>query len=79
MMLALVFPLVAYYVVKRKSETAVTMPRHYLPDSVVVVTKKGKRVNDTVWHRVADFLSPQTRLIDCRHIFDWRKHPRCKI
>lgn len=55
MMLALVLPLVAYYVVKRKSETAVTMPRHYLPDSVVVVTKKGKRVNDTVWHRVADF------------------------
>ena len=54
-MLALVLPLVAYYVVKRKSETAVTMPRHYLPDSVVVVTKKGKRVNDTVWHRVADF------------------------
>ena len=53
--LALVLPLIAYYIVKRKSETAVTMPRHYLPDSVVVVTKKGKRVNDTVWHQLADF------------------------
>ena len=55
MILALVLPLAAYYVVKRKSETAVTMPRHYLPDSVVVVTKKGKRVNDTAWHQLADF------------------------
>ena len=55
MILALVLPLIAYYIVKRKSETAVTMPRHYLPDSVVVKTKKGKRVNDTVWHQLADF------------------------
>ena len=55
MILALVLPLAAYFIVKRKSETAVTMPRHYLPDSVVVVTKKGKRVNDTAWHQLADF------------------------
>lgn len=54
-MLAMLLPLTAYFIVKRKSETAVTMPRHYLPDSVVTVTKNGKRVNDTVWHRVADF------------------------
>ncbi len=31
------------------------MPRHYLPDSIQVVTKGGKRVSDTVWHRVGDF------------------------
>jgi protein SCO1/2 len=31
------------------------MPRHYLPDTVVIVTKKGKHITDTVWHRVADF------------------------
>ncbi len=54
-MLAMLLPLTAYFIVKRKSETAVTMPRHYLPDSVVTVTKKGKRTNDTVWHRLADF------------------------
>lgn len=54
-MLAMLLPLVAYFIVKRKSETAVTMPRHYLPDSVVTVTKKGKRVDDTVWHQVGDF------------------------
>jgi len=54
-MLAMLLPLTAYFIVKRKSETAVTMPRHYLPDSVVTVTKKGKRVEDTAWHRLADF------------------------
>ena len=31
------------------------MPRHYLPDSVVAVTKNGKRTTDTVWHRLANF------------------------
>ena len=54
-MLAILLPLLAYFIVKRKSETAVAMPKHYLPDSVVSVTKKGKKVNDTVWHQVADF------------------------
>lgn len=54
-MLALLLPLAAYFIVKIKSETAVTMPRHYLPDSVVSVTKNGKRSEDTVWHRLADF------------------------
>lgn len=54
-MLAILLPLTAYFIVKKKSESAVTMPRHYLPDSVITVTKKGKRVEDTVWHRVGDF------------------------
>jgi protein SCO1/2 len=54
-MLALLLPLTAYFIVKGKSEKAVTMPRHYLPDSVITVTKKGKRAEDTVWHQLADF------------------------
>lgn len=54
-MLAMLLPLTAYFIVKRKSETAVTMPRHYLADSVVTVTKKGKRAEDTAWHRLANF------------------------
>ena len=51
-LLALLLPLVAYFIVKQKSERDVKMPRHYLPDTVVTVTKKGKRVDDTVWHKV---------------------------
>jgi protein SCO1/2 len=31
------------------------MPRHYLPDLVDTITKKGKRISDTVWHRLNDF------------------------
>lgn len=54
-LLALLLPLVAYFIVKNKSETAVHMPRHYLPDSIVTVTKKGKRVDDTVWHKLPNF------------------------
>ena len=51
----MLLPLTAYFIVKIKSETAVTMPRHYLPDSVVTVTKKGKKAEDTAWHRLASF------------------------
>lgn len=54
-MLAMLLPLVSYFIVKRKSETAVMMPRHYLPDSVVTTTKNGKRITDTAWHQLADF------------------------
>ena len=52
--LALLLPLVIYLIVKSKSEEAVTMPRHYLPDSVTTITKKGKRIQDTVWHKLGD-------------------------
>jgi protein SCO1/2 len=54
-MLAILLPLVSYFIVKRKSEHAIIMPRHYFPDTVITVTKKGKHVRDTVWHPVADF------------------------
>ncbi|HMK25977.1 MAG TPA: SCO family protein [Chitinophagaceae bacterium] len=54
-MLAILLPLVSYFIVKRKSEHAIAMPRHYFSDTVLTITKKGKHVTDTVWHRVADF------------------------
>ncbi|MBL7724184.1 MAG: SCO family protein [Chitinophagaceae bacterium] len=53
-MIALLVPLVSYFIVKGKSEHAIIMPRHYFPDSVISVTEKGKRVTDTIWHRVGD-------------------------
>ena len=54
-MLAILLPLFCYFIVKRYSESAITMPRHYLPDSVIVKIKRGKQVVDTAWHRIADF------------------------
>ncbi|NOT50964.1 MAG: SCO family protein [Chitinophagaceae bacterium] len=54
-LLTILLPLTAYFIVKRKSEHVVVMPRHYHADTVLERVKKGKRVNDTVWHRVSDF------------------------
>ena len=54
-MLAILLPLVSYFIVRKYSESAVTMPRHYFADSVIVKTKNGKQYTDTIWHRLADF------------------------
>ncbi len=54
-MLALLLPLVAYFIVKQKSEKAVHMPPHFHADTVMEVVTKGKKQYDTVWHRVGDF------------------------
>jgi protein SCO1 len=53
-LIALMIPLVSYFVVKTKSETNILMPRHYLPDSIISNTEKGKRVSDTIWHTVSN-------------------------
>jgi len=55
LMLAVLIPLVCYLIVKRYSESAISMPPHYFADSVVVSTKNGKKVTDTIWHKVPDF------------------------
>lgn len=54
-MLALLLPLIAYFIVKDKSEKAVMMPRHFYADSVQEVVKRGKKQFDTVWHAVKGF------------------------
>lgn len=54
-MLALLLPLVSYFIVKRYSESAIVMPAHYYYDSVVNKIKNGKQYSDTIWHRLPDF------------------------
>jgi protein SCO1 len=54
-MMAVLIPLISYFVVKKKSETAILMPRHYLPDSVITITSKGKQQTDTLWHTIGNF------------------------
>ena len=53
-MLAVLLPLVCYFIVKRSSEAALQMPRHYIWDTTVSAVKNGKQVTDTVWHRLQD-------------------------
>lgn len=54
-LLGLVLPLAAYFIVNAKSKNAAPMPRHYLLDTVITTVKKGKKVEDSVWHQVANF------------------------
>lgn len=49
--IALIIPLICYFVVKGVSEAAVAMPRRYFVDSVVANTIDGKTTSDTLWHK----------------------------
>jgi protein SCO1/2 len=49
---AVLLPLVSFWIVNSLSRTAVVMPRHYFPDTVMAVTREGKTTMDTVWHKV---------------------------
>jgi len=55
LLIAIMIPLAGYFFVKFFSDRNSLMPRHYLPDSVIAVTKNGKEFSDTVWHQLADF------------------------
>jgi protein SCO1/2 len=52
---ALLVPLLFYFVGKKYSYGAVQMPRHYIFDSTTLKTVNGKQVTDTLWHRIPDF------------------------
>lgn len=53
--LAVLVPLISYLWVRQASEKATIIPAHYLPDTVINRVEKGKMINDTVWHKVANF------------------------
>lgn len=55
MAIALFIPLVSYWWVKQASDHATVIPNHYFPDTVISHIEKGKMVDDTVWHRIANF------------------------
>jgi protein SCO1/2 len=55
MILVVLFPVTAYYLVKYYSERAVDMPKHYFFDDVRDTVVDGKKRTDTVWHRISNF------------------------
>ena len=55
LMLAALVPLFCYFIIKRYSESAIVMPRHYFADSTITRTEKGKKVFDTAWHELPEF------------------------
>ncbi len=54
LIIALVIPIGCYLWLKSASDTAVTMPRHYLLDTVVSSVVKGKTIDDSIWHTTKD-------------------------
>jgi len=52
LLLAIMLPLVSYWIVNYYSRSAINMPRRYFFDSVIVSENNGKKETDTVWHRV---------------------------
>jgi protein SCO1 len=55
LLVALLLPLIGYFIIDGFTDRAVTMPRHYIYDSVTTRTIDGKQVTDTAWHRLPDF------------------------
>ena len=53
--LVVLIPIISYFWVQQASDTENAIPGHYLPDTVINHVEKGKMINDTVWHRVANF------------------------
>ncbi len=54
-LLALILPLLCYWVFNYYSGDAVHMPRRYYVDTVLTKVVNGKESTDTVWHKLADF------------------------
>jgi len=52
--IALLIPIVCYFVLKAASDEAVIMPRRYYADSVAAKTVDGKTTTDTVWHKTGN-------------------------
>jgi len=48
-------PIASYLFVSNLSKDAIKMPRRYFYDTVLVKMDKGKKFNDTVWHKVRPF------------------------
>lgn len=54
LILALIIPLLSYFIVKGLSDKAISMPPRYFPDSVITKTIDGKIHTDTLWHRLPE-------------------------
>jgi protein SCO1/2 len=52
LMLAVLLPVISYFLVRYYSNRDVQMPHRYFYDSVNIIEKGGKTIEDTVWHHV---------------------------
>jgi protein SCO1/2 len=52
--IAIILPVICYFVLKVKSDDAIVMPKKYFADSIITKTTNGKTTTDTVWHKIPD-------------------------
>ena len=55
LILALLVPLVAYFIIKQMSTDAVHIPKPVYEDSTVSKVVKGKIEKETIWHKIPNF------------------------
>lgn len=55
LLLAVVLPVLCYFIIKKYSSDNITVPGHFIVDSVTTKIVKGKQVTDTIWHKLPDF------------------------
>jgi len=55
LLMVTLLPVASYLFVSNLSKDAIKMPRRYFYDTVLVKIEQGKKVNDTVWHKVRPF------------------------
>lgn len=55
LLIALFLPLSGYFLMKALSDRNIHPPGHFISDSVITKTVKGKLVTDTLWHTIPDF------------------------
>ena len=55
LLVALILPLGAYFIIKQLSSDAVHIPQPVYKDSVITTTVNGKITNENVWHKIPDF------------------------
>jgi len=54
-LVALILPLGAYFIIKQLSNDAVHIPQPVFKDSVITKTINGKIINEDIWHKIPDF------------------------
>ena len=55
MILALLIPLIAYFIIKQMSTDAVHIPKPVYEDSTISKVVKGKIEKEIIWHKIPDF------------------------
>lgn len=69
LLIALVIPIVSYVWLQQASNHAVTMPRHYVLDTIVENVVNGKQQSDTIWHTTKD-IQLMNQNGDTVHLYD---------